>query len=82
MLTLVLVKSLDLNVEYRIGIKVDSVGLLDECGKLFLVAELDLLKVFEHLSVVGICLELFKLASVINKAVADKLGQKLCQLRI
>ena len=75
-------KSLDLNVENRVGIKVDAVGLLDKCGKSFLVAELDLLKVFEHLSVIGICLEFFKLTSVIDKAVADKLGQKLCQLGI
>ena len=44
--------------------------------------KLDFFKLLENLGIGCIGFELFKIIAVIDKSVADKLGKKLCKLRV
>ena len=50
-LALVLVQTLDLNVEDRVGVDLNALAILDPRGKVNLVGVLDLAQALEHVSV-------------------------------
>ncbi len=72
MLTLVLVKSLDLNVEYRIGIKLDARSFFNVLGECLFIFKLYLPYFVKNFLIVCILLKLFKFICLKYKAVADK----------
>ena len=58
MLTFILVQSLDLNIKYRVGVKLNAVSIFKILRKLLFVAELYFFKLFEHRFVICILFEL------------------------
>ena len=79
-LALILMKSFDLNIKYRIRVKLDSADLFNMGGKALFVIELYFGKLIKHLLIVGKRRKLIKSGRVINKLAADKLCQVFAQL--
>jgi hypothetical protein len=72
LLTLVLVDTLDLNVEESVGIDGDTGGVLDESGETNLVGELDVLPLVDKICVVGVLLEVLEERGVFEEIIASE----------
>ena len=81
-LTLVFVQPLDLNIEYRAGVKLHAKFTLDPIGKLPLVRILDLRKRIEEITVICKTLKLPQSIKLGNPFLADRLGNQLGEHRI
>ena len=81
-LTLVLVQSLYLHVEARLGIEDETRGVLDIIREVAFVLRLNLGELFQHRFVGGILFEFNELGSVADILVADKVGNKPRKPRI
>ncbi len=78
-LPLVLVQTLDLHVEQRVGVHIDAVGMGDILGQAQLVVPLDYGQPVQHSLVVLVGQQLFQGVGVFQEVVADQLMQALGQ---
>ena len=72
MLTLILVQTLNLHIENRIGVKRDSHIFLNIIGKAHLIYALNIAQLCKNLFIVLISIKLLQLLCVLYKAVAYK----------
>ena len=81
-LPLVFMQALDLHVEDRIRVDVDTVVLRDISGKAYLVLALDGLQIFQNIRIVTVLEQRFERVRVVQEAVADERLQIAGQGRV
>ena len=81
-LPLVFMQALDLHVEDRIRVDVDTVVLRDISGKAYLVFALDGLQIFQNIRIVTVLEQRFERVRVVQEAVADERLQIAGQGRV
>ena len=82
MLTLVLVKTLDLNIKDGVRIKVNTLCFLEPCSKFLLVFGLDAVEFRKNVLVIYVIAQALKLRGVLLPALAYRLRDEVAQTRV